>query len=349
MTHRLHVIGLPHTATTGAYHCCAYTGKIIRFCAMMKSLGHHVTLYGADENEAWCDELVVCTEPWAPEQYTDAPFNAAAPHWQAMNRAAIRAMQSRVEQRDYICLIAGTCQEPIADAFPCHTAVEFGIGYSGVCERTHKVWESYAWMHAVYGQAGADRADGRWYDAVIGNYFDPADFPLQTEKGDYLLYLGRLTARKGVQVAVDVAQRLGKRLVLAGPGDPSPYTGEHVEHVGVVGGARRAELLGRAQALLVPTLYLEPFGGVAVEAMLCGTPVITSDWGAFTEYVVDGVNGFRCRTLAEFCGAATVAPALDPVHIHTMAVKRFGMDNVRHQYDEYFGRLATLWGAGWYA
>ena len=58
MKFRFHVIALPHTQTTTEYTACAYTQKVIKFCKMMKSLGHEVFLYASEENEAPCDELI---------------------------------------------------------------------------------------------------------------------------------------------------------------------------------------------------------------------------------------------------------------------------------------------------
>jgi glycosyltransferase involved in cell wall biosynthesis len=83
--------------------------------------------------------------------------------------------------------------------------------------------------------------------------------------------------------------------------------------------------------------------------MSCGTPVITTDWGAFTETVQQGKTGFRCNTLAEFVQAAQDAEALDRNAIREYAISRYSTDVVRHQYDAYFKRLATLQGKGWYA
>ncbi|HUC13040.1 MAG TPA: glycosyltransferase [Acidimicrobiales bacterium] len=315
----------------------------------MTSLEHEVYLYASEHNEAACTELVTCiTED---EQRALVPsmaetFVADEPQWALMNGRAIDGIRVRVRPNDFICLIGGVCQKPIADAFPASMCVEFGVGYTGVFSN-YLVFESYAWMHTVYGHMqGAYAADGRFYDAVIPNYFEVTDFPFSADKDDYFLYMGRLTHRKGYRLAADICRREGLRLKMAGTGDSPP---EGVEYLGVVGPEERGELMSRARGLLVPTLYIEPFGGVAVEAMLCGTPVITTDWGAFTETVRHGITGFRCRTFKEFREATTAVGGLDAQTIRDYAVATFSTEVIATKYEAYFERLLTLWGEGFYS
>jgi glycosyltransferase involved in cell wall biosynthesis len=159
-------------------------------------------------------------------------------------------------------------------------------------------------------------------------------FPLGEGKGDYYLFIGRLIERKGYKIAQEVCQRLGKRLILAGPGEQSGYG----EFVGSVGPEQRAELMSNAIATFAPTLYIEPFGNVVIEAQACGTPTITTDWGAFTENNINGLTGYRCRTLQEFMDAAEKVKTLD----------RYALDVIAKEYEDYFLRLLTLWDGGWY-
>lgn len=96
----------------------------------------------------------------------------------------------------------------------------------------------------------------------------------------------------------------------------------------------------------MPTYYLEPFGGVNVEAQLCGTPVITTDWGAFPETVVHGVTGYRCRTFEEFCWAVNHVDAIQPEACRTWAAANYSMERVGHMYEEYFHRIEGLFEEG---
>ena len=347
---RFHVVGLPFTQTTGDFPACAFTHKVRKFCQMMMAAGHTVYLYSGEQNSASCTEHVPCiTEVerqalLGERHYTNGPFDANLPEWQRFNLQVAAEISKRAEQRDFICVIGGTAHKPIADLLPHMMTVEFGIGYPGTFAK-FRVFESYAWMHAVYGSTTTNPAtlDGCWYDAVIPGYVDAAEFPMGKGDGGYLFFIGRLVERKGYQIAADVAKHLSKRLIVAGVGTPPTY-GEYVGALGL----ERADYFANAEAVFVPTQYVEPYGTVNVEAQMTGTPVITTDWGAFTETVVDGVTGYRCRTFGEFVQAAKDAPNLDRQTIRDRAVSTYSLEAIAPRYERYFHRLSQLWGDGWY-
>jgi glycosyltransferase involved in cell wall biosynthesis len=168
---------------------------------------------------------------------------------------------------------------------------------------------------------------------------------MQLDKKDYYVYLGRMTQRKGVDIASQACEAAGVKLIMAGSGNYIPKYGEYI---GEVNAHERKKLLGEAIAAFSPTLYLEPFCNSHIEAMAVGTPVITTNLGIFTETVQNGFNGFRCDTLAEFVKAIENVKSLDHRMIATDAYVNYSMDVIRYQYDRYFNRLLTLWDKGWY-
>jgi glycosyltransferase involved in cell wall biosynthesis len=344
---RFHTVSLPHTKTTQAYSWCAYTQKVRRFATMMHRLGHEVLLYAADLNDAECTELIPCSLLNVNDPLNIPTFHESNPTFYRFNNRVVRRIAERIHPRDFLCLIGGRAQQAIANAFLGHMAVEIGVGYSGVFSN-YKVFESYAWMHVVYGALAHEPhfALGNFYDAVIPSGFELEEFPYE-QPDDYYLYLGRVIPNKGCWLAAEVCAKLGKRLIVAGaaiPGQTPPVC----EYVGVVDPVQRGKLMSKALATFVPTLYLEPFGNVHVESMLCGTPVITTDWGVFSETVVSGENGFRCRSFSEFCEAARRAPSLDRAEIRRCAQRRYSTDVVGPMYDRYFNQLTTLWNDGFY-
>jgi Glycosyl transferases group 1 len=340
----LHVVSLPHTSTTAEFSWCAYTTKVRRFATMMHRLDYPVVLYAGPENDAEVTLHFDCTTfPVRNDPDTIPPFDGTSPLFAEFNGAVIRELRNQLEVGDVICVIGGLAQQAIGRAFPTHQVVEFGVGYGGTFA-DFRVFESYAWMHTVYGAQAGDphTADGRFYDAVIPNYFDLADFPMGGG-GGYYLYLGRLIDRKGWRIAQEVCEDRSLPLVVAGAGEFSGYG----EYVGVVGPAQRADLLGHAIATFTPTIYVEPFCGVHVESMLCGTPVITTDWGVFPETVGEA-HGRRCRSFAEFAQATDAVIDLDRHRIRADAVSRFSTEVVSRRYQRYLGHLATLCEDGWY-
>ena len=349
---RFHVTALPHTCTTADYISCAYTAKVINFCRMMKDRGHTVFLYGGEQNEAPCDEHIVCVSEAdraahvGDKHFTSASFDYSLPFWVNANNRVVEEIKKRAGQKDFVCIIGGYAQKQIADALPNMISVEFGVGYGGSFSK-YRVFESYAWMHLCYGAArGGDPhgVDGQWWDTVIPGYLDPAQFPYSEEKDDYYLFIGRLIDRKGYRIAADVCFDLGKRLLVAGQGEPPLGC----EYVGVVGPEERGRLMSRAKAVFVPTIYVEPFGNVNIEAQACGTPVITTDWGAFTETVEHGITGYRCRTFGEFKRAAQDVEKLNTAAIRSRAVSLYSLDVIGKKYETYFQRLLHLWDKGWY-
>ena len=362
---RFHVVALPHTVTSPEYSVCAYTQKVRNFCAMMTSLGHEVFHYGTEGSQVAGEHVTIITPAdqerfgfntdWRVKHF-NATFDSGQPYWQFMNAAASQAIQERERKGDFLCIIGGLAQDPIKTNL-C-MPVEYGVGYYGIC-KDFRVFESYTHQASVYSRR-KDDPDVNLYDAVIPNSYDPKEFPLVPEKKNYLLYMGRLIRRKGLQIVVDVARATGQRIVVAGQGleketpeawitqDGVELPKDLIDYRGTVSGADRAKLLGEARALICPTLYMEPFGGVVVEAHLCGTPTITTDHAAFSETVTNAFNGYRCRTLDEFCQATEGLSHLKgPAAIHAEALK-YSIGSIRLEYHRYFERLSHLWGDGWY-
>jgi len=351
---RFHLLGLAHTKTNKDFILCAYTQKVYKLARMLTKLGHEVIHYGADGSDVPCEHVTVITDDvwkqcygdydWRKEFFKHDPNDSA---YTTFNTNAIREINTRKRDKDFLLVSFGNYQKSIVDAVNIPLTVEMGIGYSGVfCK--YKIFESYAWMHYIYGLIKQD--DGIWYDAVIPNYFDPHDFIFKDKKEDYFAYLGRIISRKGIQVAVDTTKVIGAELRVAGQGSLKDLgiTDNHVNHIGSVNTEERKEFLSNAKALFVPTYYLEPFGGVAVEAMLSGTPVITTDWGVFSDIIDHGVNGFRCRTLDDFVFAARHIDDLDKKLIRRCAKKNYSMKRVSKMYEEYFTKLSDLYKKGWY-
>jgi glycosyltransferase involved in cell wall biosynthesis len=357
---RFHLLGLPHVPTMkGPVLACAFTQKVIKMARMLKSSGHQVFFYGVEGSTVECDEFMpVSTLDIIKESYGDydmtketyrhSPTSKAT---QVFNENAIIEIQKRMQPDDFLLIpfspvvyktIIDTLSTSAVDSLDkLHSIVEMGIGYRGGSCR-FRVYESYAQLQYDSGLQNA--TDGDWYHVVIPNYFDPADFDYSDKKEDYFLYLGRVVIRKGIAVATRTVDEIGSKLIIAGQlaGENIDLSSANVEYVGFADENKRRKLLSGAKAVFLPTEYFEPFGGVAIEAAFSGTPVITSDWGAFSETVIHGKTGYRCRTLDQFVWAANNVDSLRSFDCRKHAMDNYSMDRVKWMYEEYFNMVLDV-------
>jgi glycosyltransferase involved in cell wall biosynthesis len=178
---------------------------------------------------------------------------------------------------------------------------------------------------------------------VIPNPIDLHAWPLQSEKEDYLLWIGRFDPEKGPHRAIDAARRAGRRLILAGPvqtGQQQFFDSEvapHIDDVNVryadeVGGQLKHRLFAGAAAVLMPIRWAEPFGMVMIEAMACGTPVIAFPEGAAPELVRDGETGFLVEDESGMAAAVRRLGEIDPARCRAAVAARYDVDVVTDAY-----------------
>jgi glycosyltransferase involved in cell wall biosynthesis len=368
----LHLLSVPHTLTSPKYSHCAFSQKVLRFIPMMQEQGFDVIHYGNGQTlNPGCEhiqvlddedfiEFVGVHDPRSPRQI-GIMANTSSPLYRKFNSILARLLREQVKPSDIICLPFGLAHKEALDASVDVTGkaywVETGIGYAHTFA-PFKIFESQCWMNfqagKTFGEDNKKGYSGNDYNWVIPNYFDIKEWDFNQERGEYVAYLGRIQEDKGLRIIQEVAKRRPDlKFKICGQGDPTLFLLPNIEYVPPIHGKERSDYLRKAIAVMCPSRYIEPFCGVAVEAMLCGRPVIASSFGAFQETLPDGIlRRFNSRTLSGWLQALKETERLNRHHygmIRESAEGRFSMETVGPMYSDAFNQISDLSKGGWYA
>ena len=183
--------------------------------------------------------------------------------------------------------------------------------------------------------------------AVIHHGVDVDSFPMGTGARGHALFLGRMSPDKGVHTAIHVARQAGIPLRIAAKMREKdefeyfeerikPQLGGQIEYLGEVGGPAKLELIADALCLLNPIQWPEPFGMVMIEALACGTPVVSTSQGAAREIVDDGHTGFLRNDEASLATALGYVEGLDRHAVRRAAETRFSAHRMAADHTKLF-------------
>lgn len=196
--------------------------------------------------------------------------------------------------------------------------------------------------------SNADRAADLDYIATVYNGINTSQFDVVARPDDYLLFFGRIHPEKGAHLAITVARRAERRLLIAGPIQDTAYfekellphiDGHQIQYIGNVGPEERNGLLGNAAALLHLISFDEPFGLSVAEAMCCGTPVVAINRGSMNELVVHGETGFLVSDIAEAVPLIGRIPELSRQACATWAREMFSQEKMVTSYLSVYQRI----------
>lgn len=183
---------------------------------------------------------------------------------------------------------------------------------------------------------------------VIRNGVPVSRIPVSAQKSGWL-FVGRLAPEKGVLEAVAAAEMAGRSIRLIAPIYDPAYAEQVQPHLlkhQVLGAIPRTAVfaeMARAQVLLMPVKWDEPFGLTAVEAMAAGTPVVAYARGALPEIVATGISGFLVAPgdLHGLVAAAERAHGLDPIRCRAWALEHFDLDRMIQDHVRLYATLAA--------
>ncbi|MFD3444557.1 glycosyltransferase family 4 protein [Microbacteriaceae bacterium 4G12] len=208
-------------------------------------------------------------------------------------------------------------------------------GFSG-----SNILPAYARARSAYVSiSDSDRSPDLDYVATIHHGIDFREFTARgaADADGHLVAFGRMHPDKGIDSAIEIARRSGRRIVLCGIVQDAEYFRErvlpHVDddrvvYLGSVGPDQRDEVLGAAAALLHPVRFAEPFGLSVVEAMACGTPAVAFRTGSMPEIIDDGVTGYVVDDVEQAVAAVERAVDLDRSVVRARAFDRFEVERM---------------------
>jgi glycosyltransferase involved in cell wall biosynthesis len=305
--------------------------------------GHEVTLYASGDSQTRARLVPGCPQAL----WRDPQCRETLPHH-------VRLMELVFHDRDRFDILHFHCDFlhfPILRRYPCPNVTTLhGLVHPPDLE---PLLREYSEMPLV-SISDSQRRPLPWANWQATVYHGlPADlFSFHDKPNDYWAFLGRISPDKGVDKAIAIAREARKKLKIAAkiyPEDQGYFqqviapllseAGPEVEFVGEVGGAAKESFLGRAQGVLFPIDWPEPFGLVMIEAMACGTPVVAFRRGSVPEVMTQGVTGYVVDDVAGAVDAVAKAAALDRRACRAAFEARYSAATMVRNYLNVYDRL----------
>ncbi len=188
------------------------------------------------------------------------------------------------------------------------------------------------------------------YVSTVYNGIDVERFTFNDNPKNYLLFLGRIHPHKGPEYAVKIAKKTNHKLIIAAKIDPLEQTyfekkikplidGKQIKFVGEVNHKSKVELLKNAKAMISPIQWDEPFGMTNIEALACGTPVISIARGSIPEILVDGVTGYICDNVSQMIKRVSYIPKINRADCREHVTQNFSAKHMALAYIEAYKKV----------
>lgn len=344
---RLTVIG-PNWNHLAEPYAGGQESLVAHLVAGLRDRGHRVRLYAAAGTPAdLADELYCYPGPPALSDTAKLDPHLPEPGFLADHHAFAAAMNDLAPRRDVDVILNQSLHHlplalspllPAPVLTTLHTPplpwMEHGASIAAASARYVAVSAATARQWTTLPDVG-----------VVPNGIDADRFRLG-RGGEDLVWVGRITPEKGLPLAIEAAKTAGRRLSIVGPISDAihyrrqiePLLGDGIRHLGHLGHDAIQKVVGASAVCLVTPRWDEPFGLVAAEAMMCGTPVVALARGGLPEVVgraggvcVDSLGEDAPRALA---AAIPLAERLDRASVRADAVRRLSLATMLDAYEE---------------
>ena len=302
-------------------------------------MGLKVTLFATGDSQTSGQLVAVCPRPYSEDSSVNPKVAECLHISEVFERSADFDLIHN--HFDFLPLTySGLIETPVLTTIHGFSSPSIIPVYKKYNDRSHYVAVSEA-----------DKSPELNYLATIHHGIDVAQFPFSNSGGKYLLFFGRIHPEKGVHEAIQVAQRVGMKLLIAGIIQDQAYfekfvepyiDGTTVEYLGAIGPARRPWVLGQALALLHLISFDEPFGLSVVESMACGTPVIAFGRGSMPEIIGHGETGYIVEDTDQAVEAVAAVRSIDRSACRDAVEKRFSDTRMAQDYVRAYQEILKL-------
>lgn len=322
----LHVIGSYPVPTDPQYEIDAHNIKIIKYTHLLTEMGYVVHFYGANGCQQHVSHTyyhpVISLNDY--DEAKDLTDNFTNPEYLMIGSERLTNVKSKIEKifatNTYNLLQQNYKKgDLVLHFFQCYNyagMINVRMSHGG---GDWNMYEYVSFETIAYMEHEMRRIPNNNLKIVdtIHPWFDPNNFiydPSNKYKTPTYLFLARCHVAKGIHFFIEYSKHyLQYNFIIAGGTlDYDPETGimnigrlntpedqyinlsiyPNVEYIGPVMGHAKKELLSRVTALIQPTVYFEPCGWNAIEAMASGTPVLVPHFGGFLDTVLNGITGY---------------------------------------------------------
>ena len=342
---RIHVVGVARNPSTPNIAVDPYARASYWLTTLLHRKGIEVYYYGHKSSTVECTQKFDIVDDnyhqnYFVTEFENTHFNSSQEAQDIFSQNAHEALLSNIKENDIIACMWSDQIPKIKPLQELKTkVVDAHIGHLFHYGADYNIFVSVANQHFIYGKYGLEQS--RWHDTVIPPICDSInEFEYTEEKENYVLFIARLFEQKGINIFLELAKHFpNKKFVVAGQGNLNEITNDIPSNVGYAHLEERKKLLTKAQAVISPTLYIEPFGLTTIEASLSGTPVIATTWGGYTGNIVEGITGFRCSSIQEFIDAINNLDKINPQNCRKFG-EQFTVEALIDNYIKYFNKIS---------